>query len=310
MSAHKDKKMKVISVVNKKGGVGKTTLAVNVATGFAVNGYRVLVIDLDSQSNITNTLSKVSVHDKNIRSIISDTRNVESIIINSVIEGVDLISAHTHLNDNDVENAQFINELKERLDYDVMVIDNSPSFSDLAFSSLVASDLVMIPVKADLYSTMGVIDVIEGVSSVEQFRALELPYRVVVNGVSKNKGTKNIVADYNNALGDRVFDTTITFDEDISREQQEQSLPIITRRNASYIREDYKRLIIEIAEILDLEVNFEIVSIKKEKRLLTKSDYKKRLSNSINRFEKKVNLSDEDKEIIKEIKLLLEKVGN
>ncbi|MFG6367489.1 MAG: AAA family ATPase [Lachnospiraceae bacterium] len=180
--------MKVVSVINYKGGVGKTTITANLASEMAHRGKKVLVIDLDPQTNLTFSYIKVekwsSDYEKNrtikywFDSIIDGTRPIptfrELIVKKS---GVDLICSHLGLIDVDIELAaglsagterqhrnNFIktysyikNELvKLEQEYDIVLFDCPPNFSIVTKNALIASDYYIVPAKMDYLSTLGI----------------------------------------------------------------------------------------------------------------------------------------------------------
>lgn len=180
--------MKVVSVINYKGGVGKTTITANLASEMVQRGKKVLVIDLDPQTNLTFSYIKVekwrSDYEKNrtikywFDSIIDGTTPIpdfKQLIIN--VSGVDLICSHLGLIDVDIELAaglsagterqhrnNFIktysyikNELiKVEKDYDIVLFDCPPNFSIVTKNALIASDYYIVPAKMDYLSTLGI----------------------------------------------------------------------------------------------------------------------------------------------------------
>lgn len=180
--------MKVVSVINYKGGVGKTTVTTNLAADLAQRGRRVLVIDLDPQTNLTFSFLKVEEWKNNYEvdrtikywfdSIIDGTKPVPT--FNDLIvkkANLDIICSHLGLIDVDIELAaglsagterqhknNFIrtysyikNELNTlRDDYDVVLIDCPPNFSIVTKNALLASDYFIVPAKMDYLSTLGI----------------------------------------------------------------------------------------------------------------------------------------------------------
>lgn len=180
--------MKVVSVINYKGGVGKTTITANLASEMVCRGKKVLVIDLDPQTNLTFSYMKVEEwsktyeREKTIKywfdSIIDGTRPVPSfkdLIVRK--NGVHLICSHLGLIDVDIELAaglsagterqhrnNFIktysyikNELnKLKNQYDIVLFDCPPNFSIVTKNALIASDYYIVPAKMDYLSTLGI----------------------------------------------------------------------------------------------------------------------------------------------------------
>jgi len=180
--------MKVVSVINYKGGVGKTTITANLASEMARRGKKVLVIDLDPQTNLTFSYIKVekwsSDYEKNrtikywFDSIIDGTRPIptfKELIVKK--GGVDLICSHLGLIDVDIELAAGLSAGTERQhrnnfiktysyikseltnlekEYDIALFDCPPNFSIVTKNALIASDYYIVPAKMDYLSTLGI----------------------------------------------------------------------------------------------------------------------------------------------------------
>ena len=192
--------MKVISFINYKGGVGKTTLTSNIGAELAYRGKRVLLVDLDPQTNLTlsfininewqelNTQGKTIKHwydefldhdtDESLRDLIIRPNSVNSIIQRMNATGyVDFISSHLELINLDMELAtmyggnsertirssflRLFSRLKQGLkevedDYDLVLIDCPPNFNIVTQNAIIASDMYLVPTKADFLSTLGI----------------------------------------------------------------------------------------------------------------------------------------------------------
>ena len=180
--------MKIVSIINYKGGVGKTTLTTNLAAGLARYGYRVLAIDLDPQTNLTFSFVTVEEWEKKyetnktikhwFNAIIDNEKNIPSfrdLVIKS--QGVDVLSSHLGLIDVDIELAAGLASGTERQrksnflktysyirdelvslgeEYDIALIDCPPNFSVVTRNALIASDYYIVPAKMDYLSTLGI----------------------------------------------------------------------------------------------------------------------------------------------------------
>ncbi|ADQ17768.1 ParA family protein [Leadbetterella byssophila] len=156
---------KIISIVNQKGGVGKTTTAINLSASLAVLDYKILLIDTDPQANAGSGIGVDSKEQKhNIYTALVGQSPIKDCIVKTQIPNLDLISSHIDLAGFELEIVnqvareyilkEIIGEVKD--DYDFIFIDCSPSLGLMVINSIVASDSVLIPVQCEYFALEGI----------------------------------------------------------------------------------------------------------------------------------------------------------
>lgn len=159
----------VISVTNQKGGVGKTTSAVNIAYYLAKKGHRTLLVDFDPQGNATSGLGidKQSL-DATMTEVILETKTLAEVIVETEHKNLFLAPATPHLANTEVELAQAqrrFSRLKNAIEngpkFDFVIIDSPPSLSLLTVNGLIAARYVLLPVQAEFYALEGLGQLLE-----------------------------------------------------------------------------------------------------------------------------------------------------
>lgn len=211
---------RILAVVNQKGGVGKTTTAVNVATSLAAIGKKVLLIDLDPQGNASTGLGiDASKRHKTSYQIIIDEMPVKDAIQTTIIPGLDIIASNIDLSAAEIElvsvkqrEYQLANALKGvELNYDYVIIDCPPSLGLITINALTASDSVIIPLQCEFYALEGLSHLLKTIQLIQK----KLNPTLTIHGViltmydRRNKLTEHIENDVRSFLGEDVYKTVI-----------------------------------------------------------------------------------------------------
>lgn len=211
---------RIISISNQKGGVGKTTTTVNLASFLAEKGRRTIIIDADPQANagfglginaedLENTLYEVLIGHFNIRDAIFKT-NIEDLYI--VPSNMHLSGAQMDM--LDMEEKEFVlrkalAEIKD--DFDYILIDCPPSLGILTLNGLVAADSVMIPLQCEYYALEGLSQLLKIISMVQENLNKNLKIEGVVLTMydSRTNLAQQVVSDVREFFKDKVFETII-----------------------------------------------------------------------------------------------------
>jgi chromosome partitioning protein len=212
---------KVIAVVNQKGGVGKTTTAINVASYIAEKGKKVLLIDVDPQGNATLGLGldNKSENEYNIYNILVEEVSIKEAIKESMIKGLFLVPSNINLTGAEVELINIEDresKLKKAIksvrdEYDFIFLDSPPSLGIITLNTLVACDSVLIPIQAEFYALDGLAQLLNTISLVKQ----SLNPKIKIEGVvitmfdSRTRLAIQVVEEVKNKFQDAVYDVLI-----------------------------------------------------------------------------------------------------
>ncbi len=248
---------KTLAIVNQKGGVGKTTTAVNLAAGLAQLGKKVLTVDIDAQANLSAHLgfsADETGQKKSMYEVLRYGMKIEE-VVNQVDEGLFLAPASLLLSAADLELGGVIGRellLKKALgsvvdSYDYIVIDCPPSLGLLSLNGLVASSRVIVPVQSEFLALHGVRQLLD---TIDQVRAAYNP-SLRIGGVllclhdSRRRLAKSVADTVREYFGQLVFDTVIRTNVALA-EAPAKGCSIFRYDNRCSGAEDYNNLAMEV----------------------------------------------------------------
>jgi chromosome partitioning protein len=210
---------KVYAVANQKGGVGKTTTAVNVAACIAEAGYSTLLVDVDPQANATVGVGLPRSQAPGLYEVLAGESEVEDAILEGSVEGLMLLPAGPGLAGANVELPRldgFERRLREALvpireQYEYIVLDCPPSLGPLTVSALVAADRVIVPVQTEYFALEGLAGLLETLELVRR----ELNPRLTVSGMlltmhdARTRLGRDVEREVREHFADLVFETVI-----------------------------------------------------------------------------------------------------
>ena len=254
-------KTRVVSIANQKGGVGKTTTAINLATALVSIGNRVLIIDLDAQGNASTGLG-IPVEDRQLSTydVIVDNSDLRSIIKNSLVDGLFIAPATTDLSSADVDlvsndkrtmvlKYSIVKLLESNSNYDYILIDCPPALSLLTINAFVACETVLVPLQAEFFALEGLSQLMTTIKEVRGTLNEDIRIQGIVLTMydKRNNLSVQIEEDVREHLGKLVYETVIPRNVRLS-EAPSFSLPALLydRKCAGSIA--YKKLAAEFLE--------------------------------------------------------------
>lgn len=211
---------KIIALSNQKGGVGKTTTAVNLATGLAASGKRVLVIDFDPQGNTTTAFGiEKMANTKNSYSLLMHDTPLEETVHETAVPNLFIVPSTIHLSGAEVElvpvmarERRLDEALLNRVDaYDYVFIDCPPSLGLLTLNALTASTDVLVPLQCEFFAMEGLSQLFQTIDLVKKNLNAELKLAGVLLTMfdSRNNLSTVVEEDVRRHLGDKVYKTVI-----------------------------------------------------------------------------------------------------
>lgn len=212
----------IIAITNQKGGVGKTTTALNVSAGLAVNGEKTLLVDTDPQANSTiSFVENPEQYTKSLFDVLVDSDvSIRDIIVPSVVPGLDIAVSKISMAKLEPTLLGEIDghyRLKDKLDvvknnYEYIVIDTPPTLGLITLNALVSADKVVIPIQSSYLCLEGTDDLLETISKVKKIANPELEIMGVIITLHDKRTNiaKDVVARIQRVFGSRVFKTIVS----------------------------------------------------------------------------------------------------
>lgn len=245
-----------VACANQKGGVGKTTTVVNLATYLALSGDRVLIIDLDSQGNATSGFGiDKSALERSVYDAVIDGVGLAELALATPVTGLKIVPASASLAGAEVELAP-IAQRERRLarlidpvtaDYDYILLDCPPSLGLLTVNALTAADAVLIPIQCEYYALEGLTQLIATINLVRDHLNPSLAIKGVVLTMfdPRTNLSAEVSAEVRRHMGDAVFETVVPRSVRLS-EAPSYGLPIALYRDDSKGADAYRDLAAEL----------------------------------------------------------------
>lgn len=254
---------KIIAIANQKGGVGKTTTAINLSSLLAAAEMKTLLIDIDPQSNSSSGLSVVK-HSPSVYEVLVGNENIKDAIIESFMPYLDLLPSNINLVGAEIEMVELpkretilkesLQEISERYDY--ILIDCPPSLGLLTLNALTAADSVLIPVQCEYFALEGLGQLLNTINIVKQYYNSKLTIEGVLLTMfdTRLRLSHQVADEVRKYFGEKVYNTVINRNVRIS-EAPSFGKPIIHYDAVSTGAQNYMALAVEVIERNSKSIN-------------------------------------------------------
>tara|TARA_B100001564_G_C20608365_1_gene656337 strand:+ start:68 stop:868 length:801 start_codon:yes stop_codon:yes gene_type:complete len=255
-------KKKIIAVINQKGGVGKTTTVINLASSLSILGQNNLIIDLDPQGNATTGLGKSNNEEqKNIYNLLINNINLKEAIQETEVKNLDLVGSNVNLSGLEVETAndsnrafvlkQILNGTDKNLleNYNNIFIDCPPSLSLLTIMALVASDELLVPLQTEFFALEGITQLVKTIDRIKVNLNPDLKVRGILLTMfdKRNKLSSQVDKEARNYFKEKVYKTVIPRNVRLS-EAPSHGLPCVVYDKTCSGSKSYLKLANEFIE--------------------------------------------------------------
>jgi len=250
---------RILAITNQKGGVGKTTTAINLGAALANLGHRTLIVDLDPQGNASTGLGIDAAHrDLTTYDLLLEDAALASVIVKTEIDNLEIAPATTDLSSTDVELVDHENRvflLKDALKsdaakgYEYILIDCPPSLGLLTVNALVGADAVLVPLQSEFFALEGLSQLMLTVRNVRETAnpALRIEGVVLTMHDQRNNLCRQVEEDARQTLGDLVLQTRIPRNVRVS-EAPSYAMPVLSYDPTSKGTQAYLALAEEVLE--------------------------------------------------------------
>ena len=253
---------RIISIANQKGGVGKTTTAINLSTVLAKRNKKTLLIDMDPQGNATSGVGIEKNLEKSIYNVLIEENSIEEAILKTNIKNLDICPSTINLAGAEVELVSMMSRemrLKEKLEniknnYDYILIDCPPSLGLITLNAFTASNSVLIPVQCEYYALEGLGQLLNTINLVKKHlnKNIEIEGALLTMYDARTNLSNQVVKEVKKYFDDKVYKTVIPRNVRLS-EAPSYGMPITEYDSRSKGSKMYEKLAKEFLKINETE---------------------------------------------------------